>query len=77
MHLTRPISAVGALTWAVLLIGCSGEGNPRPERTDRERDSLIGQSVLPGAGGVRGALRARDSASARSARLDSIAKANP
>lgn len=61
---------VGAALWA-----CSADAPP-PDRTDRERDSLIGQSILPGARGVRGALGASDSASARNARLDSIAN-NP
>jgi hypothetical protein len=50
----------------------SGEGAQRP-RTERERDSILGASQLPGAGGVRGALRASDSAEARNARLDSVA----
>ncbi len=44
--------------------------------TRRERDSLIARSALPGARGVGGALRAQDSATARIARLDSIANAN-
>lgn len=42
-------------------------------RTERERDSVIGQSKLPGARGVRGALGVSDSARARSAALDSLA----
>jgi hypothetical protein len=42
-------------------------------RTERERDSIIGASRLPGATGVRGALRAQDSAAAQNARLDSVA----
>jgi len=58
--------------------GC-GAGEPEsrpPQRTERERDSLIGQSRIPGAQGVRGALRAQDAANARNARLDSIANSN-
>jgi hypothetical protein len=39
--------------------------------TERERDSAIGASALPGAQGVRGALRVSDSADARRAREDS------
>jgi hypothetical protein len=42
-------------------------------RSRRERDSAIGESSLPGAGGVKAAIRAADSADARNARLDSIA----
>ena len=39
--------------------------------TERERDSVIGSSQLPGAKGVQGALRVSDSADARRAREDS------
>jgi hypothetical protein len=42
--------------------------------TTRQIDSAIGESRLPGAGGVRGAVRAADSAAARRAREDSIAR---
>jgi hypothetical protein len=43
--------------------------------TVRQIDSAIGESRLPGAGGVRGAIGAADSAAARRAREDSIARA--
>ena len=58
---------------AVLISACSGE-KPAAKRplTQRERDSAIGASRLPGASGVRGALRAQDSIQARNNRLDSI-----
>lgn len=59
---------------ALAVAACSG-GKPaakRPEMTQRQRDSVIGESRLPGAQGVRGALKAQDSAQARNARLDSI-----
>jgi len=38
----------------------------------RARDSVIGESNLPGAAGVKGAMAVADSAAARNARLDSI-----
>lgn len=58
---------------AVLLAGCSGEKPvAKKPMTQRERDSAIGASSLPGAAGVRGALRVQDSAQARNNRLDSI-----
>jgi hypothetical protein len=44
----------------------------RDTLTQRERDSVLGASKLPGAAGIRGALRAQDSAAARNARIDSI-----
>lgn len=62
----------------LLLVGvaaCPGReaDDARAARTERERDSIIGQSRLPGAGGVRGASAAADSAAARQRMLDSIA----
>jgi len=56
---------------ALMLAGCAGK--KPPERTERERDSLIAQSRLPGAAGVKAALKVSDSAAARRARLDSVA----
>lgn len=41
------------------------DDSPAPPPGERERDSRIGTSQLPGAQGVRGALRAGDSAAAR------------
>lgn len=67
---------------AVLLVtlfalgGCAG-GEPEggaahaDSVTQRQRDSAIGESRLPGARGVRGALDASDAAAARAAALDS------
>jgi hypothetical protein len=59
---------------ALAVAGCSPkEGKPSRATSQRERDSILGASRLPGAQGVRGALGASDSAAARNARLDSIA----
>jgi hypothetical protein len=65
-----------AAATALALACSSGEGGsdtPGDTLTRRERDSLIGESRLPGAQGVRGATRIADSAAARMRRLDSIA----
>jgi hypothetical protein len=40
----------------------------------RQRDSVLGQSGIPGAGGVTKAMIAADSAKARQARLDSASR---
>ena len=53
---------------------CSAQESEAPERTERERDSLIAQSRLPGAAGVGAAMRAQDKASAVNAKIDSIAR---
>ncbi|MEO8088885.1 MAG: hypothetical protein ABI703_01155 [Gemmatimonadales bacterium] len=56
----------------LLVVGCTSEGGKPRSGTQRERDSVLGASKLPGAAGVRGALRAADSAAARNARVDSV-----
>lgn len=68
----RPFLIVGGLLMAA---ACSGSSEQGASRGERERDSVIGQSQLPGAQGVQGALDASDSAAARNARIDSIAAA--
>ena len=45
--------------------------------TQDQRDSILGESGIPGAAGIRSARRASDSAAARNARIDSIAAATP
>jgi uncharacterized lipoprotein NlpE involved in copper resistance len=53
--------------------GCSNRADPKRATSERQRDSVLGASKLPGASGVRGAMAAQDSAAARNARLDSVA----
>jgi hypothetical protein len=66
----RPCLVTASL---LLAAACSGSAEQGAVRGERERDSVLGQSRLPGAQGVQGALDASDSAAARSARMDSIA----
>jgi hypothetical protein len=56
----------------VSVVGC-GESEPdeRAALTQREKDSILGASQIPGARGVKRAMTSADSASARQARLDS------
>jgi hypothetical protein len=56
---------------ATALGGCKASSSTARPATERERDSAIGASQLPGAQGVRGALRVSDSAAARRTREDS------
>lgn len=57
----------------LLLLGasaCAGAPEEPPRRTaaeQRSHDSILGESRLPGAPGIRGAVRAADSADARRA----------
>jgi len=63
-----------ALAACLFAAACKGSGEEtQPPRTEHERDSIIATTSLPGAGGVRRAMRAQDQAKARNARLDSIA----
>ena len=66
--------AILALT-ALILASCRGSSPSAGQRTERERDSILGQSTLPGARGVRGALQVSDTAQLRRAALDSAAAA--
>jgi hypothetical protein len=55
-----------------LLAACGGSKPNLPPLTQRQHDSVIGASGLPGASGIRGAMRVVDSSKARNARLDSV-----
>jgi hypothetical protein len=60
---------------AASLLAACGDSNPKPAPlTQRQHDSVIGASNLPGATGVRGAMRLADSQTARNARLDSVSR---
>jgi hypothetical protein len=63
----RPI-----VLFLLLAAACTSDSKRSPTGTQRERDSVLGASKLPGAQGVRGALRVADSAAVRNARLDSV-----
>ncbi len=61
---------------AGICTACGAKAKPAP-LTERQRDSVIGESKLPGATGVRGAMRLSDSQAARNARFDSISRQQP
>ena len=73
MSLRTRMALVSILTLAA---GCASEtaGNRRDTMTQRQKDSVLAQSQLPGASGVGKALNAADSAKARQARLDSASQ---
>ena len=70
----RPLVLVALLVIGVLSCGKTGSTARRDSLTQRERDSILGASQLPGAQGVRGALKASDSAAARREREDAAAQ---
>lgn len=61
-------------TAALAAAGCSARPSPeaRAPRTERQRDSLISRSALPGAGVVGRALDESDRAARQAADIDSI-----
>lgn len=75
----RPLAAVLALS--LLLAGasaaCGGDDAGTSSEagadslTPRQRDSVLGESSVPGASGVKGALEASDRARERAAQVDS------
>jgi len=75
---TRP-TGLAALAALLLMSGCKGKAaSARAEHPAATiEESTLAKSKLPGAGGVAAALRLSDSAAARRAREDSLAKASP
>ena len=75
------ISALAILA----LAGCSRPDTESAARdalssdtlTQDQRDSILGESGIPGAAGVRSARGASDASATRNARLDSIAGSAP
>jgi len=61
------------LSITLALLSCKSSVTVGTGRTERERDSVIGQSKIPGAGVVQRALQVSDSAASRGGRLDSAA----
>jgi hypothetical protein len=72
----RRLIVVSAVLVLAAACGAKQEEAP-PQRTKAEQrqvDSTVGASSLPGAQGVRGAMAASDSAARRSRELDSLSK---
>jgi hypothetical protein len=68
----RPFATL--LAAGLTLAACKGSSvSAGTGRTERERDSIIGHSNVPGAGVVQRALDVSDSAQRRGTRLDSAA----
>ena len=67
------------LVIVALTIGVAGcakdEPDARRDLSQREKDSILGASQIPGAKAVKRAMTSADSAAARQARLDSAERA--
>lgn len=60
---------------ALIICGCSGGSDESADDrrlSGSERDSALAESGIPGAGSVKRAMAASDSASSRSKRLDEL-----
>lgn len=71
------LRTIGIVAGAIVVTGCSGSsgdnaGAPGDTLTRAQKDSVIGASSLPGAGGVQRAIDTRDTANARNASMDSL-----
>jgi len=57
---------------AICATACGkGETETKRDLTQREKDSILGASTIPGAKAVKRAMTSADSATARQSRLDS------
>jgi hypothetical protein len=74
---TRGIALAGAL-FTLSLAACAKDesAEKKPVLTQREKDSILGNSLIPGAKAVKKTLMTADSAAARQARIDT-AQQNP
>ena len=64
---------------SLLMVACAeppNVGKPRAEMTERERDSTIAESGLPGAGVVKRGMAMADAQAKHAAMLDSITDGN-
>lgn len=71
----RYIGVCMLLLIVIAVEGCNRDdarGEPPNTLTQRQRDSAIGASRIPGASGITRAMGAADSIAARNARLDSL-----
>jgi hypothetical protein len=65
--------AIALLSAGCLACGKTDTAAKPPVRTQREKDSALARSQIPGAGGVGAALRASDTVSAHIRATDTVA----
>lgn len=69
----RAVAVLAAFAALTAFAGCSKTETAQRELTERQRDSILGKSVLPGASVVTRALSVSDKATARAAAMDAQA----
>jgi hypothetical protein len=70
MRLFAIVGLIGVLAGC----GASTDTAGKKKLTERQRDSVLAETKLPGAAGVGHAITAADSAEARAKRLDELAQ---
>jgi outer membrane lipoprotein SlyB len=67
----RPI-LIGSAVLSLAMVGCAKDDTTQTSttRTEREKDSILAGSQIPGAKAVKKAMTVADSASARQIRID-------
>jgi uncharacterized lipoprotein YajG len=73
-EMKRQAIAIAAVLTVASCTKTPETANNRDTMTRRQKDSVLAQSSLPGAGGVGMALRTADSLKAKQAALDSAAR---
>ena len=72
MRHARVVLLALAFVFVLALAACAVEAPRRKTLSERQRDSLIGESALPGATVVKGALAESDRQGTRAAEMDSL-----
>ena len=60
--------------FAAVCAGCASDDGPDSMLTRRQRDSVLAESRIPGARGVKTTITVADSANARTDRLNELAE---
>ena len=70
--------ALAGVALALALAGCAkDEPENKPVRTQREKDSILANSTIPGARAVKKSMTVADSATARQQRMVDTSPQNP
>ena len=70
----RSLCACSAVVLSLAACAKDNSDENKPQLTQREKDSILGASQIPGAKAVNRAMTSADSATARALRLDSAQK---